>query len=384
MSDLKLPEKFDEYAEGRKNGFLRVKAAKEAGKKVVGIFCTFTPVEVFDAAGLISVGLCGMSDETTADAERDLPKNLCPLIKASYGFALTEKCPYTYWSDLIVGETTCDGKKKMYELLGQLKDVYTMNLPQGPDRDYAKKMWAHEIRLLIDVVEKKFGIRVTDEQIREAAIKRNEFRRLKVELMELLSMDPAPISGYDMYKFLESMGFQFTVDDSIAAVKKLLGELKEQITSQPAAAGTGRKRILVTGCPIGGVLDKVVGSIEANGGQVVCYENCGGIKAARCFVDTDAEDIVEAIADAYLQIGCAVMDPNNRRKENIPELIKEFRVEGVVDATLQACHTYMIETYWIRKICEEAGVPYMSLETDYSQSDKGQIDTRIAAFIETI
>ncbi|MBR5186173.1 MAG: 2-hydroxyacyl-CoA dehydratase [Akkermansia sp.] len=45
-------------------------------------------------------------------AEANLPRNLCPLIKASYGFAFTDTCPYFYFSDLIVGETTCDGKKK--------------------------------------------------------------------------------------------------------------------------------------------------------------------------------------------------------------------------------------------------------------------------------
>ena len=119
MEELKLPERFEEYSEGRKAGFLKMKAAKESGRKVAGYFCTYTPLEVLDAAGMLSVSLCGMSNETIPAAETVLPKNLCPLIKSSYGFAITDKCPYTYWSDLIVGETTCDGKKKMYDLLGQ-------------------------------------------------------------------------------------------------------------------------------------------------------------------------------------------------------------------------------------------------------------------------
>lgn len=111
-----------------------MKAAKEAGYKVAGFFCTFTPLEVLDAAGLLCVSLCGMSNETIPAAETVLPKNLCPLIKSSYGFAITDTCPYTYWADLIVGETTCDGKKKMYDLLGQRKPMYILQLPQGIDR----------------------------------------------------------------------------------------------------------------------------------------------------------------------------------------------------------------------------------------------------------
>ena len=74
---------------------------------MVGVFCTYFPQEIAMAMGACVVGLCSTSDETIKDAERDLPSNLCPLIKSSYGFALTDKCPFFYFSDLIVGETTC-------------------------------------------------------------------------------------------------------------------------------------------------------------------------------------------------------------------------------------------------------------------------------------
>ena len=113
MERFDLPAAFEAFADARKAGFLKVKAAKEQGKRVAGCFCAFTPLEILDAAGLLTVSLCGMSPETIPAAETQLPRNLCPLIKSSYGFYLTDKCPYTYFADLIVGETTCDGKKKM-------------------------------------------------------------------------------------------------------------------------------------------------------------------------------------------------------------------------------------------------------------------------------
>ena len=117
--ELSLPETFEAYSDARKAGFLKVKTAKEGGRRVAGTFCTFTPLEILDAAGMLAVSLCGMSAETIPAAEVDLPRNLCPLIKSSYGFYVSDKCPYTYFSDLIVGETTCDGKKKMYELMAR-------------------------------------------------------------------------------------------------------------------------------------------------------------------------------------------------------------------------------------------------------------------------
>ena len=126
MSQFELPKTYDEFVDARKNGFLRVKDYKENGGKIVGCLCSYTPQELIYAAGAASIGLCGMSNETVPDAERVLPKNLCPLIKSTYGFAFTDKCPYTYFSDLIVGETTCDGKKKMYEYMSEFKDVFLM------------------------------------------------------------------------------------------------------------------------------------------------------------------------------------------------------------------------------------------------------------------
>ena len=77
--------------------------------------------------------LCAFSDEPIPAAETKLPRNLCPLIKASYGFALTDTCPYFYFSDFILGETTCDGKRKMFELMNELKETYVMQLPHSRD-----------------------------------------------------------------------------------------------------------------------------------------------------------------------------------------------------------------------------------------------------------
>ena len=107
-----LPEIFASFSEQRQKSFLAVKEWKDKGKPVVGSYCTYFPKEIAMAAGAASVSLCATSDETIPEAEKDLPKNLCPLIKSSYGFAKTEKCPFFYFSDVVVGESTCDGKKK--------------------------------------------------------------------------------------------------------------------------------------------------------------------------------------------------------------------------------------------------------------------------------
>ena len=377
---LTLPKRFEEFSDARKNGFLKVKELKENGRKVAGVFCTFTPQEILDAAGFVSVSLCGMSAETIPDAEVDLPKNLCPLIKSSYGFYVSDKCPYTYFSDLIVGETTCDGKKKMYELMGKGKKTFILHLPQSED-EFEIENWANELRRFKDFIEKEYNVKITEEKLREAAKLRNVERIERRKLMEVQKQNPAPASGIDLYKTMDGVGFLF---DEQERIDKLKG-LREQIELENNyKQNDGKKRILVTGCPIGGVLDKTVGAIEKSNGNVVCFENCAGLKACLRLVDEEASDIIYAIAKRYLSIGCAVMAPDNTRMKNLRELVKEFQVDGVINVTLHACTTYDVESKLVSDLMKELNMPYMSVECDYTPGDEGQLLTRIQAFIEML
>ncbi|MCI7795273.1 MAG: 2-hydroxyacyl-CoA dehydratase family protein [Lachnospiraceae bacterium] len=384
MANLDLPKMFDEFVDARKNGFLAAKEFKENGGKLAGCLCSYTPQEVLDAGGIAVVSLCGTSNETIPDAETVLPKNLCPLIKGTYGFALTEKCPYTYFSDIIIGETTCDGKKKMYELLNEIKETYVMQLPQGQGRPYAKDIWYEEVKLLKEKLEDKFGIEITDENLREAVRKRNVLRKALCDMYELQETCPPAMYGTEMMMALQKGGFTFNIDKQIEQVQGIVDRAKKAYEAGEGAVPKSAKRILLTGCPSGGVIQKVGMVIENNGGVIVCLDDCGGERTRSMMIDENADDILRAISDRYLAINCSVMTPNDGRLENTKRMIEKYKVDGVIDVVLQACHTFNVESYKTRQMVEEMGIPYLKLETDYSTTDSGQIETRIAAFIEIL
>lgn len=377
-----LPEVFEEFAEQRKNSFLAVKQLKDKGVPVVGAYCTYFPQEIAHAMGAATVGLCSTSDETIPVAERDLPKNLCPLIKSSYGFAKTDKCPFFYFSDVVVGETTCDGKKKMYEYMSEFKDVFLMELPNSQSEN-ALALWKAEIIRFKEYLEKKFDVTITEDDIRKAIINENKVRSSLKKLYQVMRRDPVPITGHDLFKVLYGSTFKFDRSVIPEEVEALVDKIEKEYE-----AGTMQEkkpRILVTGCPIGGATEKVIKAIEDNGGIVVTYENCTGAKSIDKLVDEENPDVYEALARRYLNIGCSVMTPNPNRLTLLGELIDEYKVDGVVEMTLQACHTYNVESLAIRRfVNEKKGIPYLNVETDYSQADIGQLNTRITAFIEML
>lgn len=377
-----LPDVFEEFAEQRQQSFLSIKELKDKGVPIVGTFCTYFPQEIAMAMGAATVSLCSTSDETIPAAEKDLPKNLCPLIKSSYGFAATKKCPFFYFSDLVVGETTCDGKKKMYEYLSQFKDVFTMELPNRQTED-GLQLWKNEIIRFKEYLEKKFEVTITEEQIRDAVRVQNEGRVALKRLYELMKLDPAPMKGQDLFKVLYGSTFKPDRSKIPAEVNAIADKIEKEYAE--GKMEEKKPRILVTGCPIGGATEKVIKAIEDNGGIVVTFENCSGAKSIDKLVDEDTDDIYQAIAERYLSIGCSVMTPNPNRLELLGRLMEEYQVDGVVEMILQACHTYNVESLGIRRfVNEEKGKPYISVETDYSQADIGQLNTRIAAFIEML
>jgi benzoyl-CoA reductase/2-hydroxyglutaryl-CoA dehydratase subunit BcrC/BadD/HgdB len=378
-----LPAIFESFSDARKQGFIAMKNLKEQGRGVVGTFCTYVPVELIMAAGLVPVGLCSTSDETIGEAEKVLPRNLCPLIKASYGFAAADKCPYMYFSDLVVGETTCDGKIKMYELLGKIKDVHVMELPHSQQGPSSRPLWLAEIERLKDRIEEKFAVNITTEKLRRAISERNKERALLKKLYELSINTPPPFTGLQQLQILFGSQFKFDHEKKVKELEDTINRITEEYQNGKCMVDASAKRIIVTGCPMGGVTEKFTRVIEESGGVVVAYENCTGAKQFDRQVDERA-DPYEALGDYYLNIGCSVMTPNPNRLDLLGRLCDQFKPDGVLEMVLQSCHTYAIESYSIGEFLKKRSMPFMSLETDYSAGDTEQLKTRIAAFIEML
>ncbi len=380
-----LPNQFESFAQARKDGFLSAKEVKDSGRKMVGTFCCFTPSELVIAAGAVPVGVCGVSEEAIPDAEKVLPRNLCPLIKSSYGHAITDTCPYFYFSDLLIGETTCDGKKKMYEELGKVKPTHIMQLPNRATGRNEFNLWKDEVILLKETLEKELGVVITEENIKDAIKDKNDERKLLNEYYYLGKLEPSALTGMELYQVSYQSQFKFDREELKSSLRKIINDTKMRYEEGKSPVKKGLPRILITGSPIGGCTDKIINTIEQSGGSIVAYELCSSIRNNRELVDENNTDLYDAIAKKYLNIGCACMMNNDKRIELLGDLIEEFKVDGVIDVALQSCHPFNVEGNRIKEfVVNDKKISYMAIETDYSQSDIEQLRTRFEAFIEMI
>lgn len=378
------PNLMKEVEELRGVNSVKVKEASEQGRKVVGSYCVFSPHEIAMAADAIPVTLCGTKEEPIAAAEEKLPRNLCPLIKSSYGFAVTDTCPYFYFSDVLLAETTCDGKKKMYELMGEIKPMHIMNLPPQAEGEENLKYWEGEMHRFKNFLEDSFDRTITDQDLKAAITLGNRERKVMKELHEVNKAKPAPLSGKDMMMAQWLKGFNVDKEQGIRLMEDLTKEVRSMVEKGESPYREDTPRILLTGVPIGAGSEKVLDVLEESGASVVALENCTGYKGLDTMID-ETKPPMTAIAEKYLSTPCSCMSPNNGRMDLIRRMAEDYQVDGIVDLTWQACHTYNIESYSLGKyVKEELELPFMQIETDYSDSDRGQIKVRTEAFIEQI
>ncbi|MBU1163923.1 MAG: 2-hydroxyacyl-CoA dehydratase family protein [Proteobacteria bacterium] len=359
---------------------------KAAGRKVIGSFCVFVPEEIVRAADATLVGLCTGADFATEEVDKLLPRNTCSLIKSAFGFKLGKVCPYIESANMIVGENTCDGKKKSYEILKNLvPNLYVMDLPQMKS-DEGKALLKAEYLRFKEAVEKLTGISIDVTRLKKGIDIVNNKRKAIHRLSSLRKADPSPISGLDALLanqvFFYDNPVRFT-----ESVNKICDELKKRIEKKEGVFPKGTPRILLSGCPMAVPNWKLPWIIETSGAVIVGEESCVGERGARNLTDDSGntvDELMEAIINRYFKVDCAIFTPNPDRLDHIVEMVEKYQANGVVHYGLQFCQPYLMESMPVEKALEEKNIPTLRIDTDYSMEDVGQLKTRVEAFVELL
>ena len=358
---------------------------QKKGGKVFGTFCVYVPDEIVFAADAIATGLCGGSQFWVPGGEKVLPTNTCPLIKASVGARIDRTCPFFRIADMYVGETTCDGKKKAWEIRAEDVPVHVMNLPQMK-RAKDVQAWAEEIETFKNIVEEFTGNKVTADKLAESIKLINNKRKALERLYDLRKNETLPISGCDAL-LISQIAFYDDPARFTQMTNKLCDELEKRVADGVSVVPAGTKRIMLTGTPLAIPNWKLHNIVETSGAAVVCEEMCTGTRYFEKLVDesgTTLEEQYQALANRYMNINCACFTPNSGRIDDILRLAKEYKVDGIIDVNLKFCNLYDTEGYFVERAMKEAGIPVLGIETDYTDSDAQQLRTRVSAFIEML
>ena len=390
MSQPNRPEgmKYFDFVMSGVHG-LRIKElldAKKEGRKVIGSYCTFVPEELILAVDGVSVGLCSGADFATELVDEVLPRNTCALIKSAFGFKLGKVCPYLEVCDLVVGENTCDGKKKAYEILRQfIPHLYVIDLPQVKSAA-GKQLLKSEYQAFARKLEEVSGRTLEAAKLSAAIATVNAKRAALKRLAAVRSANPAPISGLDAL-LVSQISFYDNPVRFTASVNQLCDELEERARKGEGVFPASRPRVVISGCPMAVPNWKIPTIVESAGAVIVGEESCVGERSTRWLTPETGRNVDEMIGllvDRYLNIDCAVFTPNPTRLEYTREIARGRRADGVIHYAIQFCQPYQMEAGPMLTVLEKEAMPTLRIDTDYSQEDVGQITTRVEAFLERV
>ena len=320
----------DEFADfPLKRALGQVVKKRESGSKVVGAYCSYAPVELIWAMGGVPAVLCAFSNTPIAKAEETLPTNLCPLIKSSFGFIELKTCPFFELTDAVVGETTCDGKKKMFELIEQHRPLYVMDLPQCPTNEGAVEYWKHSVTGFKKFLESEFATNITDSALEESIQASNTKNRLVETIFAFGAHKPSVITWQEMYE-VATYAMVSSGTETIAKLQEIIATLTDRREKGIFTSKENAKRVLITGCPVGGDVLKVLKLVDEEGATIVGLDNCTGLKPYVGRIEERSGDPLMAIAKRYLEIPCACMTPNTGRTDTLQKQVALLKPDLVI------------------------------------------------------
>src|SRR3972149_2198240 len=383
---------FDDIADLFGQRQKEMQAAKESGKKIVGYFCAFAPIELILAADAIPVRVNSGWYDASKIGDRVVPVEVCPMVRSTIGAKMISLSPFLEMSDALVSVLTCDGMTKLSEILGDFKPVWTMPLPRVKDSDQALRFWNEEIRMAKEKIEKLTGTKIDKKRLRgsiELVQKATKvFRRLQE-----LRKGPPVIMGRDA--MLVNQAFMW--DDIKRWTEKteaLCDELDKRVQEKAWACPPDTPRVLVTGTPMiwpdNWKLPSLVEEASPQG-VIVADELCSSDRILNDPVGVDEwtmDDMLNGISERYLMAStcpCFTSEDGNEDRINwLINKIKEWKVSGVVYYVVRGCMLYAMEYPKVTHVADRNNIPVYYLDTEYTREDVGQMKTRVEAFLEML
>jgi benzoyl-CoA reductase subunit C len=355
-----------------------IRACKEQGKKVIAFQCTYVPEEIIYAAGMVPIRLAGDSREPALEeANAYLYINTCSFVRSCLDMVLRNQY---HFLDGFVSAATCDCPRRMTDVWKHYKFTPFVHILDVPRKmtEPAHKLYHDQVKAFKERLEAFFDLRISDEALRQAIRVHNRTRGLLRELYQMRKSDRPPITGTEVLEVLNA-GFNMPREEFNGLLERLVGE-----ASSGQRTVDGRFRLMINGSPLNN--PDFVKAIEDLGGLVVVDELCTGVRNWWEMVDESPEtDPLEALSRRYLNnFPCPRMYPPEERFNGALQLVKDYRVEGVVSEIVRYCVHCAHDQPLLRRRLERQGVPVLELSIEYGTSGTGQIRTRVQAFLEML
>ncbi len=355
-------------------GYLE-KLKADTGKEMIGSTCVYTPEEIVLAAGAHPFRIFGESDNLSG-ADAHIQAYGCSMVRGMLEDGLSGKLGFLSG---VVFPHTCDS-------IQRLSDIWRLNikslhfdvlLPVKLDSPLSKSYFLKVLERFAKDLEKTLGVTITEEALHQALVLMNNMRRQLIKLYELQSEKPGLISGSDLSAIVKAsmvMEKQQVID--------LLEELLKVLEKEPYTPEK-IKRILISGSVCSH--PEIHQMIENKGGVVVWDDLCSGSRYFEGIADETLAPL-QAVSRRYTErYVCPAKHLGVEfQMENLKNLIKKHRVDGILFMLLKFCEPFSFDYPDIKKELEKMEIPFLLVEMDRHNEVDEQMRTRIDTMLEIL
>ena len=383
-----MPETLNPFLETLESIFSRRDdALRPQGVPTVGTYCVMVPPEIIYAQGAMPVKLCGGSYTAFGIGDDIAPRDACPLVKAVMGFEEIDAMPVYQNCSLMAVPVTCDCKKKLAGWLQERRPTAVLHVPANRDRDEDMETFVGELYRFSEQLEQITGVPLTYDNLADACSATADAQYQLSRFIDLRRKHPLIIRGSFSMAVMNALSYTWLPDWT-----KQLSDLNDELASlakqKEMAVKENQPRILLTGSPIIFPNFKLPLLIESMGGLLAADETCMGERGfydPPAIVDRTVDGMLRALSNrATRPCTCPTFADNQRRIYRIRQLIKDYRIQGVVYHVLRGCLVYDYEYRQLEEEMGKLGIPVIRVETDYNEEDVEQLRIRVEAFIELI
>jgi len=359
-------------------------AEKAKGKKIIGYFCIFTPIELILAADAIPVRVNSGWYDTAKLGDRVVPVEVCPVIRSTIGASMVNLSPYLELSDAVISSLTCDGMTKLSEIMSDKKPIWQMTPPRIKDSPHSLELWREEVNQIKKKIEEFTGNKITPKKLKEAVETMQRASKAFRRLQDLRKGNPV-IMGRDAM-LVNQASMWDDIKRWTEKTEALCDELEKRVQSKQWACPPDTPRVIITGTPMfwpdNWKLPTLIEEAMPQG-VLVADELCSSDRLLYDPVGIDEwtmEDMMNGISERYLMAStcpCFTSKDGNEDRINwLMNKIKEYKANGVIYYVVRGCMLYAMEYSRVKKALDKLNVP--------TREDVGQMKTRVEAFLEML
>jgi benzoyl-CoA reductase/2-hydroxyglutaryl-CoA dehydratase subunit BcrC/BadD/HgdB len=376
MDDLSLLSDFS----------LFLKEKKLEGVKIIAYLAHDNiPEELLDAAGFFPLRLMFGGNDDLMDASHDfLPPSTCAFAQSCIGLFSTKPNIFRFLElvDYFIVSNHCVSDVCVSEIISKYFNISRLNFYVPYTKNESSlKYFKLELLDLKNKLEDIIGTELSDEKLLESINKYNQFKKILLEVNEL------EIIGSEKLKIIHKA--MLYGPDFLPELEKIIQNAK----NNPPPISDTSKDVIITGCSIF-INDNMVDLIEEGGGNIVFFDTWIGNHYYSQIIDDNSLNSEEEPLDLLV----LKFKNNVYGDHSVPNFLdykvsqienyyqnytkRKGRKLGVINHIIKFCDHISLMSSFLKDRLQEKGIQVLNLERDYSRANRGQLSTRIEAFLE--